>query len=168
MKQLYTAITRCCKEFLLAESKNTVALATLRKWATHRRCGDEHSGHKEWLLKVQKIETVEQTVMTQDKWIQRGLLFATRAEEEGALDEQEKWLKKCLVNFGFGGDEKMELRAQTHLKSLRMRKKLSQRAVGVGLASVETDEQKMSALIRTLVECGLGIEARVSVEACYE
>ena len=156
LKQLYTAITRCCKRFLIAESRKTEALDTLFKWATHRRSNSEHT---EWLLEEQKIETVEQTVMTRDEWLTRGLVFASRAEEEVDFDEQEKWLEKSLIPFTRGGDEKMITRVQTHLRSLRIRKTLSQCETASGLAVTETSEHEMSILLKTLTETGLAMEA---------
>uniref|UniRef100_A0A7S3L325 UvrD-like helicase ATP-binding domain-containing protein n=3 Tax=Amphora coffeiformis TaxID=265554 RepID=A0A7S3L325_9STRA len=151
LKQLYTAVTRCCKRFIIAESEKTKALDTFLKWATHRR--------SHWLVEEQSMETVVQTVVTRDEWLTRGLVFASRAEEETDFEEQEKWLEKSLVPFGHGGDEKMKERVQTHLRSLRIRKISSQCETAAGLDLAQTSEHEMSILLKALTEAGLGIEA---------
>lgn len=158
LKQLYTAITRCCKRFLFAESKKSVALETLFKWATYRRSKDDKSV---WLLEAQRVETVEETVMTRDEWNTRGLLFASRAEAEEDLDEQEKWLSKSLSLFKLGGIESNKKRVQLHLQSVQVRKALSQLEPASGLNNVTMDARAVSALIQSLTEekIGLGAEA---------
>lgn len=49
LKQLYTAITRCCKRLLIAETGTSDALSTWKKWATIRR---SKTDKKLWLLEV--------------------------------------------------------------------------------------------------------------------
>lgn len=108
-------------------------------------------------MQEQDIDTVEQTIMTKDEWLTRGLLFACRAEEETELEEQEKWLEKSLGPFTQSGSDIMRTRVQQHLKSLRIRRNLAQLETGSGL-SVAT-EAEIAGLIMALVESGLAAEA---------
>ena len=155
LKQLYTAITRCCKRFLIAESAKSAALATLYKWATHQRSNER----SEWLLDTQDIETVEETVMTRDEWMTRGLMFTCRAEEEADLEEQTKWLQRSLGPFTAAGSDSMKNRVETHLRSVQLRQTLAVLEVGSGLEAAQTNLREISLLLKKLTEVGLAIEA---------
>ena len=151
----------CTRQSLVAisESKKSVALETLVKWATYRRSKDDKTV---WLLEAQRVETVEETVMTRDEWTTRGLLFASRAEAEEDLDEQEKWLSKSLGPFKLGGIESNKKRVQLHLQSVQVRKALSQLGPASGLDNVTTNERAVSALIQDLMEEKIGLGAEVA------
>lgn len=153
LKQLYTAITRCCKRFLVAETRQTVSLDTFSKWATHRRSRER----SEWLLEQSNIETVTETVMTRDEWMNRGLAFAVRAEEEEDLDEQVKWLQRSQAPFVAAGSEAMKNRVQAHLDSIDLRKRLLSMATASGLPADQTNQ--LPGVMKALVQSGLSVEA---------
>jgi hypothetical protein len=153
LKQLYTAITRCCKRFLIAETKKTVSLDAFSKWATHRRSKER----SDWLVEQSSIDTVTETVMTRDEWMNRGLTFAVRAEEEVDLDEQAKWLQRSQAPFVAASSEAMKSRVQAHLQSIRLRKHLLSAETASGLPAGEASE--LPNLIKSLVQFGLSMEA---------
>lgn len=107
----------------------------------------------------QDIDSAEQTFMTKDEWMTRGLLFASKAEEESDINDQEKWFEKSVGPFVQSGDEMMKSRAQQHLRSLRIRRSLSELGTASGLSGAQTNEADVASLVQGLVENGLAEEA---------
>jgi hypothetical protein len=67
LKQLYTAITRCCKRMMFAETGRSVAFDAFLKWAKIRRTEELR------LVDEQKVAKVDQIVLTRDEWNKKGM-----------------------------------------------------------------------------------------------
>lgn len=98
--------------------------------------------------------------MTKDEWVKRGLLFASRAEEEPDLDQQEKWFQKSLGPFMQSGSEPMKTRVQQQLRSLSIRRNIMAHLdPASGLSGAHMKESEIAGLVQSLVENGLAEEA---------
>ena len=99
LKLLYTAITRCSKQLLFAETFESTAGRAFCKWATF--------GEKKTQLAVkQAVDDVEQMTRTADEWLGGGVNCATEAERmEDENDEKAiKWLGRAIHNLSRGND----------------------------------------------------------------
>jgi superfamily I DNA/RNA helicase len=68
LKQLYTAITRCMKRMMFAETGRSVAFDAFIKWAKIRRTEELR------LVDEQKVAKVDQIVLTRDEWNKKGMV----------------------------------------------------------------------------------------------
>ena len=146
LKQLYTAVTRCCKRLIFAETGDSVAFDAFKKWAYVRREKDTR------LIDSINLSNVEANVMTMEQWTKNGLKFAIAAESSANLGDSLKNLTRALKNFREADDKESMRKAEVHMKSIQLRDQLT-------LDDIEGNLQSYVDTILALLRCGLLLEA---------
>ena len=146
LKQLYTAVTRCCKRLIFAETGDSVAFDAFKKWAYVCREKDTR------LIDSINLSNVEANVMTMEQWTKNGLKFAIAAESSANLGDSLKNLTRALKNFREADDKESMRKAEVHMKSIQLRDQLT-------LDNIEGNLQSYVDTILALLRCGLLLEA---------
>lgn len=165
VKLLYTAITRCGKRLLFAETGSSIAGDAFSKWVTIKQNEEENS-----LAVRQAVKDVEALTRTADEWVSAGIDCALEAENcSDETDKASKWLQFAIENLEKGSAPNYIMnKVQHHADSVKLRQVLNA-CYPIGSdqhknMDVDAIEAKSSKVLRQLVGDCFFVEARKLVE----